>query len=378
MRDRRTWPRTALLAGTLLASGCVLDREGRLGGCPEGPLVCVVTSKDYAFNSERNKYDFSGRCEIKRDDGGSEFGDPLVTFHVRGAYDRKSFEFAEAADFSGQIDSSASLIGSSTKDPWIYPHHPVAIKNYAGDPDGLAHAFCVDGIPPKYSRLPFTRNVILYMMSDFERLSMAKAASDAKDAPPPPPPPAPPCPQSHVVAPPRMDMPTEDLVYAEQVEGITVYLASQCGGPQVDYQHSRFQVVFEHFDDGWKAFRDFQVPLSYAAPSGSISSQTLPLGKTGHWRVKARQLVVQAHASAPTIGDYGPWVHFRIGPPVYELSQLHRGDFTRVTNDAARNTQMQRRFGFDRSPGGVLAPLDTRRAAPVENTGRSLIRQSVD
>lgn len=367
----------ALLAVAL--GGCVLERTGRLGGCPEGDLVCVVTERDFAFNAQSSAYAFDGRCEIRRDDGGSEFGDPLVQFRVRGEYDRKTFEFAESAKFSGSTDSTAALIGTSTLDPWIHPHHPVAIKSYAGNPQGLQQAFCVDGIPAKYSRLPFSRNVILYMMSNHERLLMAKAFSDAKDAPPPPPPPAPPCPLNYVMSPPTMHMPTEGLVYGEHVDGITVYLASKCGAPQVNYQDSRFQVVFEHFDNGWKPFRDFQVSLSYTPDGGSISSQTLPLGKTGDWRVKARQLVVQKHQSGPHVGDYGDWVPFRIGPPVYNAAQVDASGIQQIQVQGDRFERMDRRFRALRAEApSPLQPVDSRRIEQQENQGRTLIRGPVN
>ncbi|GJL83310.1 MAG: hypothetical protein DHS20C01_29440 [marine bacterium B5-7] len=338
----------ALTVTAGISSGCVLDTEGRLGGCPDGKLVCTLSDKSYSFNSESHGYSFVGRCEIKRDDGGSEFGDPIVRFKVKGEYEPGTLEFAEAAKFEGRLNSSASVIGTSTKDPWIYPDWPVAIKNYAGDPNGLANAFCIDGIPPEYSKIPFTRNVIVYMMSNYERLLMAKAATDAKNKPPPPPPPAPPCPASYVMSPPIISMPTYGLVYPAHVDGITAYLQTKCGAENVDYTKSTFQLEFEHFETGsvndWQPFRDYKIRMSYAAQGGSVASETLPLNDTGLWRVKARQLIVQKHSSQPTIGTYSNWINFHIGPPEYSAAQIDDSPIKHLGSSDNQYQRMERDF----------------------------------
>ncbi len=303
---------------TAIVSGCALDRAGT-GGCPkDGEIRCNVYNVQYSFTTERNSYRFEGQCELIDDNGGSQFSDPSISFRIAGSYDRQSHEFNEVVDVQNQ--TNWSITGVSAVDPWLNPMVPVGISAFTGDPQGFAQSLCVSQIPPELWHIPFSRNVIIHMLSLQQLMEMKMAAASAK---PPTPPPAPPCPPALVTGPPEMVMPTTGLVYKNSVQGITVELRSKCGAENVNYAQSSYRVALEHYDsNAWNEYKIDMIPMHYYPYGGSQGFKTVSLEGTGLWRIRAYHIITEKGANAATQGAYSDWVNFWIGEPHLIISEI--------------------------------------------------------
>ncbi len=311
----------SVIGGALIlngGAGCTLQREG---ACGEGEIVCSLTKKDYKFTTKANSYRFEGACEIVNEgSAGSTLGGPSSRFKVLGTWDRQTLKFAEAVEISGDYNTEMAIIGSSAVDPWLNPYHPVGISARTGDPQAFASNLCLQQIPPEYSHIPFSRNVILHVLSAADLANLYSKASTPEEHTPPP---APPCPSAWLTGPPKMDMPKPGLVYKENVKGVTVYLTSRCGSKNVDYTGSEYHVFFERAgSNGWEKFRGYKMKMTYYHQGGSLGSETLPLDKPGKWRVHARHLTKSLYKGTVKVGDYGDWVEFWVGDPKTQIAAI--------------------------------------------------------
>ncbi|HSH42138.1 MAG TPA: hypothetical protein VK973_08440, partial [Arenicellales bacterium] len=217
-----------------------------------------------------------------------------------------------------------ALTGFSPLDPWLYTSLPVGIQKVSGDPNEFARGLCIAAIPDEYRRVPFSRNVIVHMLSLQQifamRLEAANPESETEAQAPPPPP----CPPHYLTSAPEMVMPKDNLVYKEDVQGVTVELRSQCGADNVDYQRSRYGLRFEYYDsgEGWTEYRTFEIPMKSYSYGGSQGFDTLPMKGAGQYRVKALQHVTLKGSSSGQYGSWSDWVHFRIGPASLDFQQL--------------------------------------------------------
>lgn len=309
----------------LSMAGCALDRSG---SCGEGEIICTVFKKEYSFTTDDNTYRFEGRCEIEDDGGGSTLGAPMFPFIVLGKYDRHTKEFKEVVKVTGEGGTEWAITGYCHTDPWLSPHAPVGVTNYSGNPQAFAQQLCLSEFPPEYWHVPFSRNVIIHMLSLQDLLSLVMQAANPET---PTQPPAPPCPPAYLTGPPEMVMPKEGLVYKEDVKGVTVELKSKCGAENIDYSDSFYSVEFErHGDNGWQEFKYYKFPMQYSSSGGSIGMDTLALEGTGLWRVKARHVTTIKNSDAAIVGEYGNWVTFWIGQPKVELSKMDLSMFKNV------------------------------------------------
>lgn len=119
-------------------------------------------------------------------------------------------------------------------------------------------------------------------------------------------------------------MPTQNLVYKADVQGITVGLRSKCGVDHVDYGRSIYGLRLEHYESGpgWQEYRTFEIPMTSYAHGGSQGFDTLPLAGNGLWRVKAIHYITKKGSSAGDYGAWSDWMHFRIGDAEMLVDQL--------------------------------------------------------
>jgi hypothetical protein len=329
-----------VVAGVAFAvAACTLDRSGT-GGCPRdgGEVRCNISDIGYSFTSETNSYRFAGGCEVIDADGGSSFEMPSLSFKVAGRYERQSRKFTEAVDVKDQ--TNWSITGFSLADPWLNPSMPVGVSAVAGNPYSFAKRLCVTDVPSKYAHIPFSRNVILYMLSITQRLEMvqaaAQAASSLQAAPPPPP-----CPPALVTGPPQVVIPTEGLIYGGEGTKIGLALTSKCGAQNVDYRSSFYQAFFEHEKDGaWKGFRGFKVPMAANPQGGSLGSDVIPLNASGAWRVRARQIITSKNGGTQKTGDFSGWVQFQVGKPELNINKMDLAKVPRLEFDPALSKDM--------------------------------------
>ncbi len=350
-------------------TGCALQREGT---CGEGEIVCSLYKKEYRFTTEGNTYLFEGACEIENDDNlGSTFNDPYLKFVVRGQWERQTKEFAETVKITGNHHTKMAITGFSSVDPWLHPYHPVGISALSGDPQAFADNLCLQEIPPEYSLIPFSRNVIIHILTAGDLANLLAQASNPTE---PTPPPAPPCPSLWVTGPPEMNMPKPGLVYKENVKGVTVYLLSRCGSKNVEYAGSEYQVFFERAgNNGWEKFRGYKVDMSYSSYGGSIGSDTLPLDGPGKWRLRARHITKQRHQNAATIGDFGDWVEFWVGQPKAKIGEIDTNIIKTISPDKNYFRKMER--AWDVSSGKpILSSTGKPTIAADRTTGKLVLK----
>lgn len=324
-----------VLALVMMLTGlqaCVLDRTGGLGCPKDGAISCNVYHVSHSFTSEDHSYIFKGQCTLIEEKGKSELNDPTIKFTAAGEFHPQSLEFSESVlvehdtfPLQDSVQTSWNLTGTSALDPWLYPTVPVGVKHVNGDPNEFAKGLCVATVPGEYRRLPFSRNVIVHMLSLQQLLAMRmEAASGATASAGPDDPPPPPCPESYLTAAPEVVMPTENLVYKADVQGVTVELRSKCGVDNVDYGRSIYGLRFERYESGpgWEEYRTFEIPMTSYAHGGSQGFDTLPLAGNGLWRVKAIHYITRKGSSTGDYGAWGDWTHFRIGDANMSIDQL--------------------------------------------------------
>lgn len=353
----RCWP---LLTFPVLVFGlqaCTLDRTGGLGCPKEGAISCGVHTVSYAFDNKENNYMFEGQCTLIEKKGQSQFTDPTIQFKVAGEYERQSLQFRESVlvehdtfPLSEMTQTEWALEGFSPLDPWLYPSIPVGIQNAVGDPNEFAKGLCVETIPDEYRRIPFSRNVIVHMLSLQQLIAMRleAAAGETVDVSEPPPPP---CPPHYLSSPPELVMPKDNLVYKADVQGVTVELRSKCGAEHVEYQESIYGLDFERYQSGqgWREYRTFQIPMTPYVHGGSQGFDTLPIKGNGLWRVKVIQYTTIKGSGQ--YSDWSDWVQFRIGDAKLLISELENlSDLIQVINadNAYREPGPSRQEAFKR------------------------------
>ncbi len=339
----------AVLAVAVLLLGlpaCTLDRTPGLGCPTDGAISCNVYDVSHSFTAEEHNYVFKGQCTLIEEKGSSEFNDPTIKFTVAGEFEPQSLEFAESVlvdhetyPLKESVQTSWNMTGVSALDPWLYPTIPVGIKHVDGDPNEFAKGLCVATVPEEYRRVPFSRNVIVHMLSLQQLLAMrVEAESGATAAAGPDEPPPPPCPESYLTAAPEVVMPSDNLVYKADVQGVTVELRSQCGADNVDYGASIYGLRFERYESGpgWTEYRTFQIPMKSYVHGGSQGFDTLPLAGNGSWRVKAIQYITTKGTGAGDYGAWSDWTHFRIGDANLSFDELENlPDLIRTDGDNA-------------------------------------------
>ncbi len=344
-----------------LVQGCTLDRTGGIG-CPEdGAIFCDVDSVSYSFVGTENSYRFEGYCMlIENNEQFSPTGNPQIFFSVSGEWDSESKEFREIVSIEhsnhpieGDGSTEWNLIGTSPLDPWLYPFIPTALKAFSGDPSAFAKGLCVEYIPPQFQKIPFSRNVTIHGLSSAQLEDMKNEAANPVASTPPPPPPPPPmtCTQEMLKAAPELIMPKNNLVYKENVSGVSVEVRSKCGAKHIDYQKSRYGVRFDHYESatGWNEYRTFKIPMKSYTESSSQGFETLPLGKNGFWRVKVASYMTLEQTSASTYSDWSDWVTFRIGPEDLAVFQIDIENFVQKRANQENMRQMKKRTRNDKT-----------------------------